>query len=765
MEKSISQLAIRFNLPAFFLSIVLVAAAVSGLKQLQFDGSTRAFFGPDHPQLLAYEALEAEFGRVDSVMLMVSAKEGHMFTVERLALLEELTAAAWLIPYALRVESLTNYQDSQGVDDELLVDAFIENAVEYDAEKLQWLRQRALKDQSILNRLITPDGKHSALTLYMSLSGDNNRQTEETEVNSAVYHLIHRLEDEHPDIDIAVTGNVISSASLMESTLKDLNTIFPAMYALIFILLAILLRSIFAMLTIAVTAIASSMSALGIASYMGIVFSPVSINAVTIVLTVAVAHCVHVGIYFLQLYRQNGNKKESLLESLRINLQPMFITSFTTAIGFLSLNLNELGPAADLGNAVAAGVMVAFVLSITLLPALLLMLPVSAKKTAAGSIDERMDKFSTWVIQHRNLLLWSTLAFSIVMSVLASQNIVNDRFTENIKKPHVFRTDAELFDKHLGGLYTIEYSIGAKDINGISDVEYLQKLKQFTDWLRQQPEIISVFSYSDVIQRLNKNMHNEEAAWEKIPASKELAAQYLLLYEMSVSADQDLSNQINIDRSATRLVIKFPTVDSSKIMALHLKIIAWQKHNLPEYMRNEGSSYAVMWTYLAGDVTTNSTMGAVVALILIPIILMVVFRSIRYGLISLVPNLLPATVGYGFWFLYIGEMSMALMSVLSITIGIVVDDTVHFLSKYLRARREQQADSQDAVRFAFRSVGPALWITSVVLIAGFSTQAFSQFQPSGHMGMLIAVIIAAALLLDFLMLPPLLMWFDRKDRV
>lgn len=764
LEKNFAQWAIRFRLPALLMSIIIVAVAATGTQQLTFDGSTRAFFGPDHPQLLDYERLEDLYGRVDSVILMVSAKEGDMFTPERLALLEQLTESVWEMPHALRVDSLSNFQYSHAESDELVVENLIEGAIDYDTTQLALVRKRALGDSALINRLITPNGRHSALVLFAEFSDDNNRQPEEKETSDAIYQLVEQIEAQYPDIDIAVTGNVVGDTFMMESTIKDLSTIFPAMYALIFILLAVLLRSFLSMITIAITAIASCLSALGFAGWMGIELSPVAINSVTITITVAVAHCVHIAIFFLQLYRKNGNKKQALTESLRVNLQPMFITSFTTAIGFLSLNLNEMGPAANLGNIVAFGVMVAFIFSVALLPTLLLLLPISANASAAGTMSERIDTFAEWVIDRRKMLLWATLLFSALMLVLASQNVVNDRFNENIRKPHVFRTDGDLIDKQLGGIYTIEYSMGAKGAGGISEIEYLVHLDKFTQWLRAQPEVISVFSYSDIIQRLNQNMHNDDTNWHRIPDSRELAAQYLLLYEISLSAEQDLSNQIASDQSETRLVIKFPTMDSVNTMALHLKIIDWQKQNLPVYMQDDGSSYAVMWSYLARDATRNSMKGALTALLLISLILTVVFRSLRYGLISMVPNLLPAGIGYGFWFVFVGEMSMALMSVLSITIGIIVDDTVHFLSKYLRAIKEKGADTIDATRYAFHSVGPALWITTLVLIAGFSIQAFSLFRPSGHMGMLIAGIIAAALILDFLMLPPLLMWFDRNNK-
>ncbi len=198
------------------------------------------------------------------------------------------------------------------------------------------------------------------------------------------------------------------------------------------------------------------------------------------------------------------------------------------------MNFSEIPPAAGLGNVSAMGVGLAFIFSLTLLPALLILLPVNNKPGKGGDMYASMDKLAEFVISRHRPLLWGMLGFSSLMAVLAMQNTINDRFGETIEKPSEFRDDNEMMDSEFGGAYNFDFDMHAENEGGISEPEYLQNVDDFATWLRQQPEVISVFTYADTIKRLNQNMHGNDAEFYRIPASRELAAQYLLLYEMSL---------------------------------------------------------------------------------------------------------------------------------------------------------------------------------------------------------------------------------------
>jgi len=258
-------------------------------------------------------------------------------------------------------------------------------------------------------------------------------------------------------------------------------------------------------------------------------------------------------------------------------------------------------------------------------------------------------------------------------------------------------------------------------------------------------------------------MHGDDEAFYKLPDSRELAAQYLLLYEMSLPYGLDLNNQIDVAKRSTKVNIVLETISSNEILSLEQRASDWLKQNTPELV-TDGASPSIMFAHIGKRNITSMLTGTTVALVLISLILILAFRSVKYGLISLMPNLFPAAAAFGIWGLVVGEVGLALSIVTAMTLGIVVDDTVHFMCKYIRARQEKGLDSEQAVRYAFNNVGVALWVTSLVLISGFMILAQSSFELNAGMGLMTSIIIAIALVLDFLLLPPLLMAINGKNK-
>jgi len=350
----------------------------------------------------------------------------------------------------------------------------------------------------------------------------------------------------------------------------------------------------------------------------------------------------------------------------------------------------------------------------------------------------------------------------IVVALVAfiPRNELNDEFIKYFDMSVPFRVDTEFAINHLTGIYTIEYSLGSGESGGINDPEFLHDVERFANWYRQQPHVLHVNSITDIMRRLNMNMHGDNPEWYRLPDDRELSAQYLLLYEMSLPYGLDLNNQIDVSKSATRLVVSLENVSSNELLGIERRAQQWLAGNLP-HMQSSGASSSVMFAYIGQRNIRSMLVGTSVALVLISLVLLVALRSIKIGLISLLPNLMPAAMGFGLWGLLSGQVGLGLSVVMGMTLGIVVDDTVHFLSKYLRARREQGLDAASAVRYAFHTVGTALLVTSLVLIAGFLVLTQSGFKLNADMGLLTAITIAFALAADFLFLPPLLMKLDR----
>jgi predicted RND superfamily exporter protein len=760
---------IKIRWSALVLSSIFIIFAATGLQHFKMNADPRAYFAKDDIHLLRFKASEQKYGRVDGVTFALEVKEGSLYTKENLTLLKQLTDDAWNIPYAQRVDSLANYTYSWSVEDDLYVEELIEDASLLDDEKVKRIKRIAYSDRDIVDRLASTRGEIAIVNVIVNLPYID-RVTEEASIDEAAKIIARRYETENPNIDIALTGSAVSNTATISKGMSDSAKLIPIMYLIIFGLLFIFLRSIAAVFIIFVITASSTTAALGMAFHLGIELNMLSIASTNIVITVSIAHCVHLLNGFIESYqsgldKSKTGKQKALLESLRINLQPIFLTSFTTGLGFLSMNFSKMPPAHDLGNISAIGVGIAFALSLTVLPALALSLPIRKNSRGDGSVlQKRMSQLADFVIGNRHALLVISFAFSFGMLALVPQNEINDVFTENIKKPSQFREDNEKIDYYFGGLYTIEFDFHAPPNSSISDPEYLNAIDKFVSYLNTQEHVKNVRSYSNIIKRLNMNMHGDDPTYYAIPNNKEEAAQYLLLFELSQPIGADMTHYIQADKSATKMTIAIEQMDSLRMKNIGIEYYQWVKENLPSYMHKEPTSLIYMWSHLSGSSSTSAILGALFALLIISIILTLVFKSIRYGIISLIPNLLPAGIGYGVWALHSGMLQMSQMMVLSITIGIVVDDTVHFLSKYLRARRENNASSQDAVRYAFQHVGAPLWITTAVLVCGFGLLITSSFVPNSDLGSLTAIILIAALALDFFMLPPLLMLID-KDPV
>jgi len=353
-------------------------------------------------------------------------------------------------------------------------------------------------------------------------------------------------------------------------------------------------------------------------------------------------------------------------------------------------------------------------------------------------------------------------AIVVVLVSFLPKNELNDIFVHYFDETTEFRQDADYFTENLSGLYIMDYSLDSGVAGGVSNPAFLSDVEKFAQWYLQQPETMHVNSYTDIMKRLNKSLHGDDPSWYRQPDSRELAAQYLLLYELSLPYGLDLNNQINIDKSATRFTVSLRTMSSNDLIQLDERAKGWLKANTTTFTKSEGSGTSIMFAHIGKRNIISMLGGTTVALIFISFILIVAMKSFKIGFISLIPNLIPAAMGFGLWAILVGEVGLSLSIVVSMTLGIVVDDTVHFLSKYLRARRENGMSSQQAVRYAFTTVGTALLTTSVVLVAGFLVLATSNFELNSGMGKLTAIVIAFAIVADFFLLPPLLMYLDKK---
>ncbi len=758
MAEDYARFILRHKWTAILLAVAWVAAMGYGARYLTFTSDYRVFFGADNPQLQAFDNLQDTYSRNDNVMFVLAPRDGNVFTRETLGAIAWLTEQAWQTPYSTRVESLTNYQHTSAEGDDLLVADLAYQPESLSDADLQRIRGIALAEPVLVNRLVSPQGQVAGVNITIDLPGiDAN--AENPEVVSFARELRREFEAKYPSIDVHLTGIVIMNQAFPEASEYDMTTLFPLMLLLFMVVLFFWVKGLSGTLATFLVILFSIAGAMGMAGWLGIALTPPSFSAIMIIPTMAIADSVHLLMSYVLLQQKGEPRAAAMADSIRINLQPVFLTSITTAIGFLSMNFSDAPPFRDLGNIVAMGVSIAFVLSVTFVPALTLLLP-GRQRVAQSASSGLMLRFAEFVIAHRRRLLIGMGIGSLVLVSFVPMNQLNDNFVKYFSERIEFRRDADFASQYLAGLYLIDYSLESGEAGGISDPVFLRQVEDFADWYRQQPEVVHVNVITDTFKRLNRSMHGDDEAWYRLPRARDLAAQYLLLYEMSLPYGLDLNNQINIDKSATRMTVMLKNMTTNSVLALEQRAQAWLRDNAPVTLHSVGASPTIMFSHIGERNIRSMLLGTTIALVLISLILVLALKSLKIGLVSLVPNLIPAALAFGVWGLTVGQIGLALSVVTGMTLGIVVDDTVHFLSKYLRARREKGLSAEDAVRYAFGTVGLALVVTSVVLIAGFLVLAFSAFALNSSMAVMTAVTILFALIADFLLLPPLLMAID-----
>ena len=739
---------------------ILIALSAGGILFLKSSSNYRMFFSEDNPQLLAFQSLENTYEKNDTVLFLIVPEDRDATSEQALSAATWLTDRAWDTPSSTRVDSIANFQHTMAEGDDLSVRDLVDPSKVDDAEERSWIRATALADPRLAGSLVARDGSVSAVNVTVKLPEEDDA-IRIAEVTEFARGLAAEAEERFPGIDLRLVGTVILSHAFSEATSAIMRTILPAALAIMALILGVLTRGLVGVAATGLVILFSMIAAIGLGGWIDLPFTPTTASTPTIVLTVAVANCVHLLVTFRQRLESGDSKRAAIVESLRVNLYPIFLASLTTSLGFLAMNLSEVPPYRHLGTLVAFGVGVSFALSITFLPALLSLLPVRTPAVRRHN-DPAMEAIAAFVVRHRTVLLWGSVAVFLVFLTAVPRNELNDVVTHFLDERVELRQDMDFLDENLNGNTVLEYSLASPGPGEIADPAFLADLSAFAGWYRAQPETRHVMVLSDTLRELNKNMHGDDPAAYRLPTSRDLASQYLLLYELSLPFGLDLNNRIDVSRSATRVTVTAKTLSTREVLALNARAEAWLEGNAPHVARVESSGAALMFAHIGERNIRAMLLGTTIAFLGISVILIVALRSFLIGFISLVPNFVPGVMGFGIWGLAVGEIGLALSVVMAMTIGIVVDDTVHFLSKYRRARHEDGSTPEDAVRYTFQEVGRALFTTTAILVSGFLVLSLSEFFPTSQMGQLTSVVIALALVADFLLLPPLLMAVDRR---
>jgi predicted RND superfamily exporter protein len=737
--------------------------AAHGTRFLVLNNDSRIFFSEENPQLQALEALENTYNKIDNVVFILAPEDGNVFTKRTLAAVEELTESLWEMPYSSRVDSITNFQHTRAEEDDLIVENLVQDAAGLSDTDISRINQVALSEPLLVKRLLSEKGHVTSVNVNVLMPGKS--MDEVPEVAAFARKKADEFRTKYTDLDVYLTGAVMFDNAFGEASMDDMSTLIPLMFLAILTIIGVTLRSFAGTFSTLTVILISMLTGMGMAGWLGMSLNPASVNAPTIILVLAVADSVHLLATMFHEMRSGRSRREAIIESVRINLQPVFLTSATTAIGFLTMNFSDAPPFRDLGNIVATGVIAAFVYSVTFIPAIMAVLPVKIRAKESENCCASCDPLANFVVNRNKHIFWGTLIVMAVLAMGISNIELNDDWVKYFDKRYDIRIATDFAKDNLSGFDVIEYSLDSGETGGINSPAYLSTVEQFVSWYKNQPKVTHIRTITDTMKRLNKNMHGDDETYYRLPVQRDLAAQYLLLYEMSLPFGLDLNNQINVDKSATRMIVTLKDMTARELRGMDVNARNWLKTNAPAEMFTYGSGLSIMWAHISRR-NINSMLGAsFLALVLISGLLILALQSLKLGIVSLVPNLSPAFMGFGLWGIMVGQVGIGLSIVVAMTLGIVVDDTIHFISKYIRARREHNMESADAVHYAFNTVGTAMWVTTAALVGGFLVLTYSGYKMNSDMGLLTAITITLALVMDFLFLPVLLMKVDgKKDR-
>ena len=739
------------------LLVALTAVIAAEIPNIRTDNSDTALLSEDDPHRAEIDQVREDFRRSTSVLFAFLPKDGDVFSLDSLHAMEDLTNRYSEVESAVSVASLLN-QRLNAVDADIYNRNYLVPALggltQADADEI---RSIALTDELLTKSILSPEGD-MALAVVKYRAVDDSQDTR-LSVARSVVALRNSLRAEYPDIPIYVIGRALFELDGHNAQIKDSRFLFPLVIVASILLLWFCLKSLVLSLCLFSLAAVAIALTLGTVAWAEIPLNQISSMGPLVVFMIAMADGIHIVSIYLQSRHNSLNKKDAMRESLRVNIQPVTLATVTTAMGFLSLNYCSSPAIYGFGNVVAIGVCWAYVVTLGLLPTLALLAPGHGIPKPLG-IRGPIAAVGRLVANRGGTLFWGSGVLIVgTLSLLPLNKLDFDQFSfvdEDSDFHHVMDALAE----KIGNDQSLVYAIHSGEYFGITQLEFLHEVEALSTWLEDQPKASFVTSYTDMLKKLNQAEHDNDEEWNVLPDDNLQIIDYLVSYQLIQEIDPQLEPIFNPDYSIIRLVVGTSDLSNGELLQFNARIEAWIDENLnPNYEVSHGDN-AILFARMNRAISVELMQGFTLSFVLITLTLVVGLKSVRYGLLSIVPNVFPATIVFGFWGLYVGELSPYVLMLFSISIGLVVDDSVHILSKYIVAKREGQTP-EAAAQYALAKAGPAITTTTLALALGTVILIFSSTFYFQNVAKLLTPIIVVALLLDLLFLPPLLIRFDK----
>ena len=747
----------RFNGWFLFLSVLLIAGLSFCSTRIHIENDLESFYKDSDPSRLAHAKLTAQYPEFDSLIVLLEWPRTFTENPQQIAALFDLQARLKALPYAVDVASVQSIlvPVPQSSSLELVQPLKHFDALTYTERQHAW--RQVMSQPGVEGILVSYDQRMAAVLVQMTLTGP--RDSAAKEVQQAMSTIKSEWLLQYPDSNVYVTGSVALHYGALDAFQRDVRWLAPVILLFGAIILWFMSRSLAALVAGNVV-VGAILSTAGLSGIWGVVFNQTSILAFALVFIIGLADSIHVITQFLLRLSRGSDKYQAMTESIRFNAGPMVLTSVTTAMGFLSLNFVDSPPFAVLGNVTAVGVMLALLFSFVALPGMLMLLPVRAH-----ALHQSLPRLSYWVAEQATRFPRLVLLVLGVLTLLAGlhlqSNQINNDELKYFEEGTETRTAIEAAKGRFAGMHSFDVAIQNANGGQLNDIAFLTEADQLVEWLRQQQGINKVESYVGLLKELNRTFDSE--GLPRLPESEAIANDLLMLYQFALPRSDLLHTIVDVENGGIKITVVTRPLSNQQLIALQARI---EEHldSLPNVRTVAVGGRSLMVAHLGQTIIDSMLYGALTALVTITIMIVIGLRSFYYGLVSLIPNIIPALVVYGIWGWWRGEIDVAASTAFCIGLGIIVDDTIHIMTHYKTARGsglEQQA----AIIKTLGEVGPALFTTTVVLSVGFYIVSLSGFGPNATIGMMSFMMVSLALVFDFILLPAVLMLLDRRITV
>jgi predicted RND superfamily exporter protein len=778
-------------IPVLMASLALAVICSAGLTRVWVDVTFEAFLQDDDSVLVAYDRFRAQFGRDERIILAATsgASSNDVFDLTFLAKLKALhEAIEERVPYIDEVTSLVNARDTRGDGDTLRVEDFLDPWPENE-EDLERLRARAEANPLFRNNVLSADATITTLVLDVQLHSSIGRNEddlsgfgEESDENAdddppvfltgaetrELVIAFHEVIDEFqsPDFTLRYGGSIVMLQDIAASMFRDMPRFVGLALFSIALLLFLLFRRIIAVVLPLLVVILSVTSTIGLMGWAGVPMHVPTQILPSFLLAVGVGDAVHLLSIFFQRIRSGEDLEDALAGALGHSGLALVLTSLTTAAGLASFVTSGLAPVASIGFFAPIGVMIALFLSLTLLPALLCIVPLGAARSAASSTEpSRLDRFlaacGRFATRNARSVVGATAVLVLFAFAGVSQlGLSHDPLAWLDEDAEIVR-GTRYIDEALGGSVSFEVLLATDDVGGVRQPEALRRLsalgQSFEEETRDGLVAGQTISLADIVKEIHRALNEDRVEAYAIPQDPELVSQELLLFESSGA--EELEDFVDSEYRLARMTIRMPWRDAIHYSEFFDLADADIHGALDGIGEASTSGILALLVRAMGAVVTSMASSYLLAFGVITPMLVLLLGSLRTGLIAMIPNAMPILLTLGLMG-YAG-LPLDAFSLLigGIALGLAVDDTIHFMHNY-RRYRGQGEDLETAVANTLRTTGRAMLITTVVLSTGFLGFVLSSMNNLTNLGILVSFAIVTAFVADVLLAPALLVLFD-----